>query len=172
MKMSRYSLALACFSWIHGFAAAADVDFAHDIAPLLQKRCGGCHMGEHRRGGLSMNTRQLFLAGGDGGPAWVDGQPDRSELLRRVTADDDLRMPPEGQPLSDREVAALRAWIDQKAPWTAGFSFRGAAYEPPLRPRVVVLPPAVEGREHPIDRLVDAYARRPSPPATPRAGGR
>src|SRR5262249_32008033 len=45
----------------------------------------------------------------------------------------------------------------QGLPWESGFSFKGSTYVPPLEPRRVELPPAVEGRDHPIDRLLDAY---------------
>ncbi|HEV3025708.1 MAG TPA: DUF1549 domain-containing protein, partial [Pirellulales bacterium] len=38
-----------------------------------------------------------------------------------------------------------------------GFSFRQAAYDPPLAPRRPELPRAVDGRNHPVDRLVGAY---------------
>src|SRR5215831_8184041 len=54
--------------------AAADrrpIDFAHEVVPILQKRCAKCHAGTQKKGGFSINTRQSFLAGGDEGPAVV-----------------------------------------------------------------------------------------------------
>src|SRR5262249_24546484 len=59
------------------------------------------------------------------------------------------------------------AWIDQGVPWEPGFSFKAAAYVTPLKPRRPTLPPARDGRDHPIDRIVDAYFadRKLQPPA-------
>ena len=76
-------------------------------------------------------------------------------------------MPPKGEPLSAaRRSPLLRAWIDQGLPWEAGFTFKVDAYVAPLKPRRPELPPARDGRDHPIDRILDAYfagtrSRRP-----------
>src|SRR5690349_96217 len=130
---------------------AADlVDFAHDIVPILRQHCGQCHTGDKKKGGYSMNTRASLIAGGESGPAAVVGKSNDSELLRRVLSrDKDEQMPPEGPRLTDKETALLKQWIDGGLPWEEGFALRAAAYEPPLRPRHVELPPAVAGRDHP-----------------------
>src|SRR5262249_51823347 len=51
--------------------------------------------------------------------------------------------------------------------WEPGFSFKGRSYVAPLKPRRPELPPARDGREHPVDRVIDAYYARHSvrPPA-------
>ena len=41
-------------------------------------------------------------------------------------------------------------------PWDDGFSFAPVAWEPPLKPRRPELPPSADGRENPIDRILDA----------------
>src|SRR5262249_14730132 len=95
------------------------------------------------------------------------GKSGDSELIKRVTsADKDVRMPAKGDPLSAKEIALLRAWIDQGFAWEEGFSFKVANYVPPLKPRRPTLPLARNGRDHPIDRLVDAYfaAHKVQPP--------
>lgn len=45
-------------------------------------------------------------------------------------------------------------------PWTPGLRFDDDRYEPPLRPRRPELPPAHDGRDHPIDRLITDYFRK------------
>ncbi|MCL4207405.1 MAG: DUF1549 domain-containing protein [Pirellulaceae bacterium] len=138
--------------------SAAEIDFSHDIVPVLRQHCGNCHTGGERQGGLSLNTRASVLSGGDGGPAAVAGKSGDSELIARVTADDaGLRMPPEGEPLPADKIELLRRWIDAGLPWEPGFSFAASGYEPPLLPRRPELPPAVDGRTNPVDRIVDAY---------------
>ncbi len=132
-------------------------DFDHEIVPMLRKHCAECHTGDKKKGGFSMNTAAEFLAGGETGAAIVPGKSAESLLVKLVTAiDRDERMPPKRDSLTPAEVATLSAWIDAGAPWTGGFAFKKPAYEPPLRPRQPDLPPATDGRTHPVDRLIDA----------------
>jgi hypothetical protein len=139
--------------------AVRAVDFAHEVVPLLKKHCGECHTGDARQGGFSMNTREDLLAGGDSGtPGLVAGKAAESEIIARIVSDDpDFRMPSEGDPLPPEAVAILKRWIDEQAPWEAGFAFQRTSWEPPLRLREVPLPPAEGGRENPVDRIVDTY---------------
>ena len=149
---------------------AAPVDFAHEVVPILRKRCGECHTGDKRKGSLSMNTRALLLEGGENGVVLVPGQAAKSKLIESVlSADPDVRMPPKGERLTSAEVATLRSWIDQGAVWTEGFAFKKPAYEPPLRPRQPVLPAARDGRTHPIDRVLDGWLAAKGAPTPPVA---
>jgi hypothetical protein len=137
---------------------AAELDFAHDIAPLIRKHCGECHTGNQKKGSFSLNTRETLLKGGESGPVVVAGKSGKSELIARVASEDkDLRMPPEGPRLSAEQVTLLKSWIDAGLPWEQGFTFGRRSYEPPLKPRRVELPPAVAGRTNPVDRIIDAY---------------
>ncbi len=130
------------------------IDFAHDIVPLLKARCAQCHTNGKYKGSFSLDTRADVLKK----KAVIPGKSGASELVKRVTSTDkDVRMPSKGEPLSAREIALLRAWIDEGFAWEEGFSFKVADYVPPLRPRRPVLPAARNGRDHPIDRIIDAY---------------
>jgi hypothetical protein len=138
----------------------AAVDFDHEIVPLLRKQCGECHTGDKRKGGFSMNTRVSLLEGSENGAVVVPSDVAKSKLLELVaSADLDVRMPPKGPGLSPAEVAQLKAWIAEGAVWTSGFAFKQPAYEPPLKPRAPVLPTAQDGREHPLDRVLDAWVK-------------
>lgn len=144
---------------------AAAVDFDHEVVPLLRKHCGECHTGDKRKGSFSMNTRASLLEGGENGVAVVPSDAAKSKLLELVaSADPDVRMPPKGAGLSAAEQATLKAWVAEGAVWTAGFAFKQPAYEPPLKPRQPVLPSAEGGREHPIDRVLDAWVKAQSLP--------
>ncbi|QDU55725.1 PSD1 and planctomycete cytochrome C domain-containing protein [Aeoliella mucimassa] len=134
-------------------AEPAAIDFAHQIVPVLRKHCASCHAGKKAEGGFSINTRELVLDAGVVEP----GKSDDSYLLDLITTDDsDLQMPPAGNPrVPATAVAAIRQWVDSGLPWEPGFSFAGDAYEPPLAPRRPTLPPSRDGREHPIDRIID-----------------
>ena len=166
-------------TWLVVAAAVAartvqGVDFAHEVVPILRKHCGECHTGDARQGGFSLNTREDLLAGGDSGtPGLVPGESATSELVARITSDDaDYRMPSEGAPLPPEAIAILKAWIDERAPWEPGFAFKGTAWEPPLALREISLPPAVEGRMNPVDRVVDTHLTSRGLPLPPRCDDR
>jgi hypothetical protein len=150
-------------------AGRAEVDFAHEVVPILREHCGQCHLGESKKGGFSMNTREDLLAGSETGSVIATGHAGKSLLLELVLSRDrSERMPPKGDRVPEDQVEILRRWIDGGLPWEPGFTFGEAAYEPPLRPRRPDLPPVVDGRDHPIDRLVDHYfaeqgIERPAP---------
>ena len=87
----------------------------------------------------------------------VPGDSAGSELIERVLSDDpELRMP-KGDQLSTKEITILRKWIDTGVAWEPGFTFKEKVYKAKLKPRRPELPTAVDGREHAVDRFVDAY---------------
>lgn len=159
MRLASLTWFSATFLWATAFPLrAAEIDFSHDVAPVLKQYCGECHAGTQKKGGLSLNTRESLLAGGESGSAVVPGKSGESELLTRVFSnDDDLKMPPDGPRVPAELAALMRAWIDAGLPWEEGFTFGKRTYEPPLKPRRPELPPASEGRQNPVDRIIDAY---------------
>ena len=141
-------------------SALGQLDFAHEIVPILQKRCAKCHSGTQKKGGFSINTRQSFLAGGDSGPAVVLRKSAESSLIERVTSEDpDLRMPPEGERLTRAQLDLLRRWIDLDLSWEDGFAFGKLSRQAPLPPRRPTIPevPAGSALTNPIDRFLSPY---------------
>jgi len=98
--------------------------FEKNIQPILISHCYDCHSADTRSaGGLRLDDRDAILIGGKSGPAIIPGAPGDSLLIHRVLADDPskARMPKgEDEPLSDKEIADLKTWIAQGAPWPAG----------------------------------------------------
>ena len=130
------------------------VDFAHEVVPILKNKCAGCHTNGTYKGGFSLDTREAILKA----KGLVPGKATESELYKRIASKDpDVLMPQKALPLDEKQIATIRKWIDEGAVWEAGFSFKPPAYVAPLKPRRVVLPVAVNGREHPIDRIIDMY---------------
>jgi Protein of unknown function (DUF1553)/Protein of unknown function (DUF1549)/Planctomycete cytochrome C len=115
-------------------AAEAKVDFIRDIRPILAGKCFTCHGADDkvRKAKLRLDTREGALAPARSkNPAIVPGQPDKSELVARLTSDDeDERMPPikTGKPLSLQEIDLLRRWIAQGSPYVQHW-----AYSKPVR---------------------------------------
>jgi len=145
---------------------AAPIDFAHDIVPVLRKHCVACHGGAEAKGGFSLNHREQVLES----EAVDIGEPAKSQLLLRIhSTDPEEQMPPHDRPRpSPGEVALLDRWVHEGLVWEEGYSFASPTYEPQLLPRRPTLPPVIDGRDHPIDRIVDAYwlehpGARPAP---------
>lgn len=135
--------------------SAAEVDFAHQVAPILKEYCGKCHLGDKKKGGLSFNTREALVTGGESGKTVFPGKPDMGDFFSRLTtSDEQLRMPPEGKRVPLEKVEILKKWVLEGAKWEPGYSLGGNHYEPPLRPRTVKLPAAVNGLNNPIDLLL------------------
>lgn len=91
------------------------------VWPILRKRCVGCHNQQLKNAGISFLDRGSLLAGGGHGPAIVPRNPQRSYLLRTLSHEGEIRMPP-GPKLPEREIRVLREWI-----------LRGATLAPSLR---------------------------------------
>src|SRR4051794_1921409 len=89
--------------------------FEVEVRPILARHCAKCHGEKTRRGGLRLDSRAALLTGGDSGPAVVPGKPEESLLVEAVHYES-LEMPPAGR-LSDREQAALVAWVKDGATW-------------------------------------------------------
>src|SRR5439155_22788905 len=139
--MNRLVLLVAAAS-AAGHVAAAEpasttVDFNRDIRPILSNTCAKCHGPDpaQRKGGtdgLRLDVRADAVADLGGYAAIVPGQPEKSELIKRITsADGDERMPPKesGKKLTPREVRLLTEWVKQGAPYAQHWS-----YVKPVRP--------------------------------------
>jgi len=93
--------------------------FEARIRPTLANKCYACHTAS-KLGGLRLDSREAMIVGGKSGPAIVPGQPVDSLLIRAVThSEERLKMPMAGDRLSEREIADLRKWIEEGAPWPA-----------------------------------------------------
>jgi hypothetical protein len=136
----------------------AVIDFNRDVRPILSDNCYACHGPDKnkRKARLRLDDHDGLFATRGSKHLIVPGKPDQSELFRRVvTPDADERMPDpkSGKKLTDREIALLKKWIEQGAPWKGHW-----AYLKPVRPP---LPPADEPGfvQTPVDRFILARLR-------------
>src|SRR4030095_2703068 len=136
-------------------SAPAIVEFNRDIRPIFSDKYFTCHGPDkaNRVTELRFDTEAgAKIALSEGRQSVVPGDPDKSELFRRIASNDEaVRMPPAamGHPkLSDGEIDLIRRWIEQGAKWQGHWSFI-----PPKRPEL----PLVKNKKwprNPIDTLV------------------
>ncbi|MEZ5299414.1 MAG: PSD1 and planctomycete cytochrome C domain-containing protein [Verrucomicrobiales bacterium] len=91
--------------------------FENKIRPLLAEHCYKCHSADEKvKGGLLLDSKAGWEAGGDSGDAIEPGNPGDSLLIKAVLhTDPDLQMPPKYK-LADAEIEALTAWVKMGAP--------------------------------------------------------
>lgn len=90
--------------------------FDKQVAPILVKRCLGCHNRELNNGNLSMSDRESLVKGGTRGPAIIPGSPEKSLLITVLRHEGEVQMPP-GRKLPEREIRILTEWIRSGAVW-------------------------------------------------------
>src|SRR5262245_6829826 len=149
------------------------VDFTRDVQPILSAHCLRCHGPDKQKGDLRLDQPQSARRNG----SILPGDSRKSPLIHRVAGIGDAkRMPPSGPGLTPRQVAVLRAWVDQGASWPDSAAALAStsghwAYRPLVRPAV----PAVQDRDgllNPIDAFIQARLEAarlsPAPPAERR----
>ncbi|MEQ8789946.1 MAG: PSD1 and planctomycete cytochrome C domain-containing protein [Pirellulaceae bacterium] len=146
----------------------APIDFNRDVRSVLSDNCFHCHGPdeETRQADLRLDVKQGVL-GGDQPGVVVPGKSEQSELIRRLTSDDELeRMPPpdSNRKLTPQQIAKLKQWVESGAQWEEHWAF-----VTPMRPRLPEVQDASWSR-NPIDRFLLARLEQekltPSPEAS------
>lgn len=101
--------------------APDEIDYKRDIYPILAESCFECHGPRTQEADLRLDTREGLFTGDPDALPVVPGKPDISLIIElcELPSDDPDFMPEEGDPLSAEQLALLRAWIIQGAPWEA-----------------------------------------------------
>ena len=103
-------------------ATGKGVDFHSEIMPILQQRCNDCHKAPYEENGRTKNPKAglrfdtydwLMKGSEDIGPIIEAGDTDASILFEVITLppDDDMIMPPKGDPLTAEQIDLFRRWI-------------------------------------------------------------
>ena len=134
--------------------ATNEVDFGRQIRPILAKHCYSCHGPQTQEAGLALHefasaTRALD----SGSKAIVAGDPNHSEILRRIqSTDPSEKMPPEGEGLSATQVQLLKDWIQVGAEYKAHWAF-----EPLSNPEIPAATPSVTQQSRDMANPIDAF---------------
>ena len=147
---------------------AANVEFNHDIRPILSNNCFMCHGPDshQRKASLRFDSPDNAYAEHKTGTPIVPGDLIKSQLVKRITSTDpDEQMPPakSGKKLNAKQIDLLKKWIASGAKYEKHWAFI-----PPKRSAL----PAVKDTKwsrNPIDRFVLARLEEegltPSPEA-------
>src|SRR5690606_5959291 len=100
-----------------------------------------CHGALKQEAELRVDTAALMRKGSYTGPVIEPGKVEESYLIDVLTGDAGFRMPPEGEPLSGEQIAAIKGWIAAGAPAPADEApqkdpMEHWAFQPPTRPEV------------------------------------
>jgi WD40 repeat protein len=134
-------------------AEDAQIFFSSQIAPILLAKCTSCHGSEKSKGGFRANTFQQFITPGKSkNPSVKPGEPESSEVYRRLVAkDEDDRMPQKDDPLSPDQIALFKQWILNGAKLDHGSPTNSLNELIPRQP--YPSPPLVYNRPVPITAL-------------------
>ncbi len=151
------------------------VSFNADIQPILSEYCYHCHgpdegTREPYEEPLRLDLPDEALAIRENGkPVIVPGDPEASELLKRIRSKrrSFIMPPPEShKTLSPEQIHLLERWVAEGAVFEKHWAF-----EPPARPPVPEIPHP-HGSANPIDafvlRKLAAAGLQPEPPEDPR----
>ena len=172
-KTSSIALLVALLGLSNGSQAASGIEFNKDVRPLLADACFHCHGPDPgtRKAGLRLDTEAGFFTAKKGEePTVIKGQPDKSSLYQRLlsTDEDEIMPPPEShKTLKPAQIATIKSWIEQGAPWQPHWSLI-----PPQKPAA----PTVKDQawvKSPVDRFVlaklEAKGLKPAPEAEAHA---
>ncbi len=143
------------------------VDFNFHIRPILSNSCFVCHGPDvsTREADLRLDDRSYATARRKGGArAIVPGNPRRSLLIQRISAKVvDQRMPPAttNKVLTPREVALLRRWVRQGAPYKEHWAF--------IAPTMPEVPEGAGAIDYFVEDRLARAGLSPAPEAAPEA---
>lgn len=127
MQTHSFGLVLSLLLVAPSARAAGTADYGRDIEPLLSNSCYTCHGPDetHREADLRLDVRSSAV---DDCGVIVPGDPEGSELLRRLTTSDEFeKMPPEDShkpALSDSQIKLVRGWIEEGAEYQDHWAYR------------------------------------------------
>ena len=83
-------------------------DFQSEILPIFKNHCHQCHNSEISQAGLSLETVNDVLKGGNSGPVIIQNKPMESQLFTLINSG---TMPMGQSQLSQKQIDLIRRWI-------------------------------------------------------------
>ena len=127
-----------------------------EVRAVFAHNCYQCHNENKQKGDLILDNKRGVFKGGKSGGIIVAGQPEESEIYKRITlpSNHDDVMPKKGKILKDSEIELIRLWIEEGAHWAdQALSVFPEATLALTKPRL----PEGSPYKHPIDKFVFNY---------------
>lgn len=163
--LSHFSL-LTILLWGVSFVTAEEIpSFNRDIRPILSENCFFCHGQDpkHRGGELRLDLREEAIVAHDGLTAIVPGNPEKSEMIRRIISKDPemVMPPPEAHKIAmpSKDIDTLKRWIKAGAIYEPHWSF--------VAPKKSALQTGVNPIDHFVNQRLTEEKLKPSPAADP-----
>ncbi len=130
-----------------------------EVRSIFAHNCYKCHSAEKSKGELRLDRKDFVMRGGKSGEIINVGNPDQSEMIRRLHLPraDKESMPPKGKTLSEKEIATLELWIKVGAPWPDNPTEKSVYRVAELAPRKPTMPAGSSDLKNPIDKFVNVY---------------
>ena len=113
-KLLLITLVLLITTLVFTFSSRKEsIDFNTQVKPIFNKKCITCHGGVRRKANFSLLFRSEALAKTESGKfAIVPGDPDKSEMIRRLTLKDpEERMPYKHEALPQEQIDILKRFF-------------------------------------------------------------
>jgi hypothetical protein len=107
MSSGRALLALGFILTANGIAQNSGNEFEKKVRSVFAARCQVCHNAQLKTAGLDLSSAQGFQQGGPSGALISPDQPSSSLLLKVISYEERMKMPPIGK-LAAEEIAAHR----------------------------------------------------------------
>ncbi len=172
----------ALLALVYSAFSQEKVTYVDHVRPLLENKCFSCHNPDKKKGDLDLTSFAGAMSGGGSGSVINSGDPDSSKIMDSLTKKSEPYMPPEGAPLSAKEIEVIARWIQggvletkssvsKKGAPRANIALatapKGKPEGPPLMPEHVLLEPVVFA---PRSTAVTALAASPWAPLVAIAG--
>lgn len=161
------------YGWccVQRLSANDKIDFATEIQPILADHCYSCHGpdAQERKGDLRLD--ELQMASGKS-KVIQPHKPNESELLRRILAEGDDRMPPASpgrSGLTAREIAKIRQWILEGAESSKHWAYSVASRPTISQTELLKLLESSPARENSIDLFIREKLAASNLTPSPRA---
>ena len=97
--------------------------FEKSVRPLFAEKCEGCHNARLKSGGLDFSSANAVKEDAALGIFGSAAQPDESILIKALSYESRIKMPPQGK-LPAETIAAVREWVAAGAPTPAATAIR------------------------------------------------
>ena len=108
--------------------------FEKNARPLFAQKCQGCHNARLKSGGFDLGSPEGLKEAAAMGIFGKAAEPEKSTILRALSYENQIKMPPQGK-LPPETIAAVREWVIAGAPTpaatpSAGNSLAGTGVRP------------------------------------------